>query len=336
MHLRFLNYRMEDTFMLKLKKYCLVWLCVLSGALVTGCATDEGVGFKLNDTTFYFTTGIEDDSVMKNGDYQITKGQAKLMLMLVQDNYTQLMTAEVWSYQMEGRYFSGYVYDSAKNMLARLMLVVMMAEDKGIALDDNENKAVNDKVALFYEMYKDEDLSYITEEEVFELFRMLELSDKVYAELTANIDTEISIDEARIISIQYIYSKDSMKKIESAIADLEAGYEFVTVAAKYSDSKEYAAQIGRGELAVEFEEAAFDLDAGQISEMVICNNGYYLIKCVDDNVAEKSEGQKMRIIEKRKQEQFDMFLADFAKDAYIGFDEKVWEEICNEAESQIG
>ena len=118
-----------------------------------------------------------------------------------------------------------------------------------------------------------------------------------------------------------------MKKMENALADLEAGYEFITVAMKYSDSKEYAVEIGRGELAQEFEEAAFNLDAGQVSEMVICDNGYYLIKCIDDNIEEKSELQRSVIIENRKQKQFDRFLTDFAKGTYIEFDEKLWEEV---------
>lgn len=32
------------------------------------------------------------------------------------------------------------------------------------------------------------------------------LSDKVYDELTRSVDTQVSVDEARVIRIQYIYS----------------------------------------------------------------------------------------------------------------------------------
>lgn len=322
-------YRMEDISMLKLRRCFAVCAGVFLIAALTGCSVNSGPSFKINDTIFYFVTGREEDAVMKSGDYRITKGQARLIISLMQDNYAELLTENIWSYQIDGEDFSSYVYESAESMAARLLLVVMMADEMGIKLENEELEQVSVKVRAFYEGYGKEGLEYITEEEVNELFSMFELSDKVYVELTRNVDTEISVDEARIISIQYIYSKDSMKKIDNALIDLEAGYEFITVAMKYSDSKEYMAEIGRGELSREFEEAAFNLDAGQISEMVICDNGYYLIKCIDDNIAEKSELQRSVIIENRKQEQFDKFLADFANGTYIEFDEQMWGEVCN-------
>ena len=228
-------YLMEDISMLKLKKSMAAGLGVLLIMALTGCSAGSGPSFKINDTIFYFVTGIEDDAIMKNGDYRITKGQAQLILTLMQDNYSELLTENIWSYQIDGEDFSEYVYESVQSMAARLLLVVMMGDNMGIKLGNTELDNVALKVQSFYAMNSEEP-EYISEEEVYELFGMLELSDKVYTELTKNVNTEISIDEARIINIQYIYSKDSIRNIENAIEALEAGEEFALVAKKYKYS----------------------------------------------------------------------------------------------------
>lgn len=165
---------------------------------------------------------------------------------------------------------------------------------------------------------------------------MMVLSDKVYDELTRSVDTQVSVDEARVIRIQYIYSDKSgeasskIEKLEKALEEFQAGEDFAALVSKYSDSPDYTAQIGRGELEKSFEDAAFNLDTGQISDIVSCTNGWYLIYCIDDNVTGKAESQTESIIQKRRNEQFEKHLGDFSDGVELIIDDRQWEKLSSQ------
>ncbi len=78
----------------------------------------------------------------------------------------------------------------------------------------------------------------------------------------------------------------ALKKIEDIQDELNKGADFETLAQTYSDCPS-AAQGGdlgyfsRGQMVPEFEEAAFALEVGEVSELVLTEFGYHLIR-VDD------------------------------------------------------
>ena len=79
---------------------------------------------------------------------------------------------------------------------------------------------------------------------------------------------------------------EALKKIENIQDELNKGADFETLAQTYSDCPS-AAQGGdlgyfsRGQMVPEFEEAAFALEIGEVSEPVLTEFGYHLIR-VDD------------------------------------------------------
>lgn len=306
------------------RKAAVTVLLISAIMLCSGCSRNRE-GITIKGTTFYFTTGLEETAVMKSGDFALTEGQVRLLMTSVKRGYEDILTAGIWNVDINGKQFGDYVEESVLDMCARLLLVNMLADDKGIELNEAEVEECAGSAVKFYEEYRTE-LEYISPEETEKLFVMMRLSDKTYDELTRNVNTEVSVDEARIIKIQYIYSKDSRKKLENALAELEEGADFMTIAGRYSDSADYSVELGRGEMITEFEEAAFNLDEGQMSGIVSCDNGFYLIYCVNDNVEDKAESQKEKIIQKRREEQFAKFFNDYAKDVKLYFDERLWEQ----------
>lgn len=293
--------------------------------MMTGCRLD-GKSVTINKYTFEFITGTHEDSVIRGGDFSLTAGQMQLLLSGVRDGYEAALTSSIWDMQLDDVSFGEYVDDTVLDMAVRLMIVNMLAADKHIELSDSELADSVKSADIFYDEHEPE-LDYVGRDEVEALFEMMRLSDKVYNELGKNVDTDISMDEARVIRIQYIYSKDSMKKLQDALAEYEGGAAFSSIAAKYSDSAEYTAEIGRGEMEKNFEDTAFNLDEGQISGVISCNNGFYLIFCVNDNVEDKIDSQKERIIQKRQKEQFENFFNDFSKNVVLSFDKKAWDRI---------
>ena len=69
--------------------------------------------------------------------------------------------------------------------------------------------------------------------DVEDLYTAHVLSKKVYTEITKDVNTEVSDDEARIITIQQI-RLDSLDNAEIVKARLDEGKDFGTVAAAYN------------------------------------------------------------------------------------------------------
>ncbi len=310
-------------------------MCILIITVFCSCGCSTGrAKMTINGYTFTFTTGSEDEAVIRGGDVYITSAQVRVLLEAVRTGYENALTSDIWTMELANLPFKAHVDNMVLDMAARLVLVNMLADDKHIALNDSELADCTARADTFYDEHS-EDISYIKKDELEKLFVMMVLSDKVYDELTRSVDTQVSVDEARVIRIQYIYSDKSgnaasaakVEKLEKALEEFQAGEDFAALVSKYSDSQDYTAQIGRGELEKSFEDAAFNLDAGQISDIVSCTNGWYLIYCIDDNVTGKAESQTESIIQRRRNEQFEKYLGDFSDGVELILDDRQWEKL---------
>lgn len=318
--------------MLKVSMRRICALVCVAAAVLCGCSSDRPE-LDIKGYTIRFTTGIEKEALIDGEGVSLTDGQVKLLLSAVRDGYEAALTSDIWAMELDKVPFGSYVDDMVLDMAARLVLVNMLAQDKHIELNAGETADCAERAELFYSEYA-QTASYVTQGEVTELFAMMKLSDKVYDELTRDVDTQISVDEARVIKIQYIYSKSSdaaaESRLDGVLEEYENGADFASLAGKYSDSQVYSAEIGRGELEQSFEEAAFNLDAGQISGIVRCDSGLYVIYCIDDNAAGKAESQAESIIQRRRSEQFESSLADFSEGITLSLNERAWEKLKSE------
>ncbi|MGV2687027.1 peptidylprolyl isomerase, partial [Clostridium perfringens] len=94
-------------------------------------------------------------------------------------------------------------------------------------------------------------------------------------------------------------SKELCDKIKSEIDSNEITFEEAAVKYSTCPSKEqggYLGAFGRGMMVPEFEEAAFNLEIGVVSDSVQTQFGYHLI-----NVEEKNEGKEMLFDEVKDQ-----------------------------------
>ena len=77
----------------------------------------------------------------------------------------------------------------------------------------------------------------------------------------------------------------------------------------------------------EVEAVAFELNDGQISDMIKTDDGYYFIKCISKLDEEKTEKNKEIILQQREQEQFNDDYNRFVKNADFELNSQLWDSI---------
>ncbi|EQH19239.1 peptidylprolyl isomerase [Clostridioides difficile] len=126
---------------------------------------------------------------------------------------------------------------------------------------------------------------------------------------------------------------EAKKKAEEALKEVKSGEDFAKVAKKYSQdtSASDGGKLGffsRGQMVAEFEDAAFSMKKGEVSDLVETQYGYHIIK-VTDRINEQTsfedakETIKDQLLKNKYQEQIEKL----TKEAKVEKDEKVINKI---------
>ena len=75
------------------------------------------------------------------------------------------------------------------------------------------------------------------------------------------------------------------------------------------------------------EQAAFELDNGEISSCIAAGDGFYFIKCINKFNEELTDANKSKIVEAREKAAFDDVYEEFAQGLSSRLNEKVWDSI---------
>lgn len=284
-----------------------------------------------------FTTGLQENEIFKIGGLTATVEEANLLLANVKNQYEEAFGEEIWNQEIQGQSFKAYAKEMVKNQLAQLKCMVLYAEKMEISLTTEESDCLLQAAKLYHENLSTEEQQAldVSVEEIHLLYQHLALAEKVYADLTQNVDEEISDAEAKVIVVGHIFKAREDGKEETIKEDLMAlreqivteGVDFASLAKEHSEDEKLEYAFGRGELEQSFEDAAFALETGEVSGIVETRDGYHIIKCISDYDVEKTAQNKEELLKKRKQEAFDTEYAQFTRDLTSEFNAAAWEKV---------
>ncbi len=117
---------------------------------------------------------------------------------------------------------------------------------------------------------------------------------------------------------------ESREEAEDIIALLDAGEEFESLAAEYSldtsnkDSGGYLGFFGREMMIIEFEEAAFSLEIGDISEPIQTDFGFHIIEVLDRSEELEVEFEDVRedVMDMMLEMEMEAVINDLVQDLY--------------------
>ncbi len=293
---------------------------VLAGSL-TGCGT-------LSNTKIVLTTGLTGDQLFKVGKSVCTLPEAMIYVMDYKQQYENAYGVEMWEHDFGGVTLEEYVKDTIVAQLASIKAVTLLAKENNVTLSDAEKEKISRAAEEYYSALTDEQKKYMKVEksDVEDLYTAHVLSKKVYTEITKDVNTEVSDDEARIITIQQI-RLDSLDNAESVKARLDEGKDFGTVAAAYNRDSQTTVTLGRGEKEAAYEEAAFSLENDQISDVIETTDGYYILKCVNNFDRDATEANKITMVEKRRDEEFTEAYETLMADTPSEFNRHKWSKV---------
>lgn len=278
-----------------------------------------------NGSIIYISTGMKKTEFCKVGDLTANMCEADILLSDARKEYEKLFGTDIWGQSIGDVTFDEYVKEQVKAKLERIYCMNLLAEEKGTVLSRTQKEGVSNAVDSFYSGLTPEQISNhsITKEKLNTMFTSFAIAETLYADMTAGENVEVSYDDARVISIQYVCT-DNEEDIKKAQERINNGEVFYVVARAYNPD-EYERECRRGELESTFEDAAYSLSTGEVSDIIEAGGRYYIIKCNSDNDKSKTEANKTLMEEKNRLEVFNSSFEKYEKKYFVEVNEKVWQ-----------
>ncbi len=288
-----------------------------------------------NGSIVYIVTGYGKDVLFRVDNDTAYAMESKVLLADYRAEYEKVFGEDIWSQKIGDATFSEYAKEQVREKLIRVHTMNLMANEKGVVLSRAQTDAVNDAVDEYMASLSDEQVKAmkVSKAKLKEMYTKFAIAKTLYDDMTSNLKFEISADEARVISIQYICT-ENRSDIDTAKKRLDDGETFYMVAALYNGDN-YECQLKRGEMEEAFENVAFELKTGETSDIVEAGGKYYIIKCTSDNDNNKTEANKLALIEQYKLDSFNGEFEKYEAGKYIDINKKEWEKLSVESAQKL-
>lgn len=286
---------------MRINKGLLVLAAVMLVAAVTGC----GIIRKNPEA-------IKNSAVAEVNGYVITREEFDKSFDLIKASYESQYGTDIWNTDMDGKKFIDYVKEQVVEKLILDRLILEDAQKQGIEVTQQEvDQEIKDTKDYFGERFQDILTAQKMSEEQFveEVRQVLIISkyrEKVVESVTVPAEDirkyydenpkEFKNDTVKASHILL----DTREKAEEVLAKAKAGEDFGALAEKFSvepgvdTTKGDLGEFGYGMMVQPFEEAAFALNEGEISDIVETQFGFHIIKVFKKNIVEPTPFEEVK------------------------------------------
>lgn len=324
----------------------LLWLPVillLEVFLLSGCDKDK--------TKIVFTTGFEEDVVFKIEDISCTKSEIMIYLVNTENIYDEVFGEKIWKVPYDDKDVESRYKETILARISQIKAMNLYAKEIGVNLNDEEKKNISMAANEYFSSLSNEEkqLFNVSEELLYNMYAEFAVANKVYEEVTKGVNPEISDDEARTVTIRSILIKtynidengnkiqysqqmkaDAMKRAYEILGKIKAGEEFEILEADYNEDEKSSYSFARGVMPKVIEDAAFNLDEGEVSDVIESEYGYHIIKVISNFDEEQTDINKQLIVSKRKEEAFVETYDNYIKTLTSSINMDLWNSISYE------
>ncbi|MBO6137329.1 MAG: peptidylprolyl isomerase [Lachnospiraceae bacterium] len=311
---------------------------------LSGCGKTENEA-----TQIVLTTEFTDNEIFRIDNLNCTVPEANIYMYTAEDQYTNVFGKEIWNADIKNSMLLDELKDVTLARLAQIKAMALLAGSRSIELDEEEKQKVHEAAQKYMAGLDPASIAKlsISEEIVENMYGDYALAEKVYDSITANVNPEISDDEARTIKVKHIliktYEADEegnktsfgtdrknvafQKAVAIRKEAVSEGADFDALIDKYSEDTTAEYVFGKGTMPEKFEEAAFELGTDEISDVVQTDYGFHIIKCISTFDRDETDANKQRILKQRKKEAFNATYEEFIKTLHSNLNSKLWDSL---------
>ena len=296
--------------------------CLFLVLLLSGCGDKQVV----------LTTGFGKDEILRVEELGCRQNELLVYIRNLRGRYEEAFGSGIWEAAAEDVSLEKSLRQTAMARLSKIKLMNLMAGDYQVHLSAAEKKQAAEAASLYYNSLSEaeiEALGGISESGLTRMFEEYALAQRLYEKLTEGVDTEVSDDEARIITLRRIvlYARreaDDGSSIEmpeeqrNALAEelrarIEEGGDFDKLAYDYSQAEEISISLAKGEADPAIEECCFSLAEGELSPVINTDEGTYLFLCVSTCDRAQTEERKLILAKQRQRDAFEELYQEYIK-----------------------
>lgn len=288
------------------------------------------------------------DLVVKIGEEDVYYSEAMIFFQVIKSQYESYFGEGIWSYDMGGQTFEEAAKEEILNMITQTKIIKNQANNYSVALTDEEEATIVKNGAEFLDNVtpSDQDKYGFTKELIEQFYRENLVYQKVYDAATMNVDTDVSDEEAKQITVEHLLiktlvddesgnqvamsetdKKAALEKAENLLQKAKDSDDFKSLAEENTEDSGVEYTFGAGEMVSEFESAAFALKTGELSDIVETQYGYHIIYCVNDFNEDATLDKKESIIAERQDMLFRNLYEEWSKNYIVDLEDKVWVQL---------
>lgn len=332
-------------------------LCLLVCILVTGgvgCkkgTENTGKPVETPDRTEYM-----DKAVVTVDGVEIGYREMMLYLQAAKQEYEGAYGDGIWQYMLdaEGTTLGERVKNRTLEQVIYVKIVCAQAEKLGIELDSEEKNRVVERTEEYMGKAEYGTLAMygIARKDVESVYADTALAQKVYDNVTLNVDTDISNAEAAQKHLQSLVLKNyhedelgnrtpltvqeligTLDRFDTLYEEAKETKDFYSLAYANTEDKTFLdVMVGEGDLPAELREA-YSLETGE-SVQIRTDSGYYLFYCVSGYDEDATIAKKEEMIALRQEEEFKKLYEDWRRETKIETDEELWKTIGFDLEAE--
>mgnify|MGYP000992874075 CR=1 FL=1 len=337
----------------------LVYLGLLSSIMVFAVGCSKSDDKKNNETSTKQEEkgtdekGTEADNklfekeVVSVGDKKVSYSEAMAYFKSFQAQVEKQYGPDVWGYDFGGgQTFEALAKQDIMNMMVQNKIIGQKADKYNVSISEDEEAQIKENTTKFLAGITDEDKAKygITEEIVTNIFRDDLLKQKVYEAATLDVNTEVSDEEAKQITIQHLLIKTqktdkdgktvefspeekaaAREKAEKLLKEAKKTKDFKKLAEDNTEDSNVEYTFGKGQMVKPFEEAAFAMKPGEVSDIVETDYGYHILYCVSDFNEDATQAKKEDIIKQRQSDAFQKLYTEWQKEVKVKVNDELWD-----------
>lgn len=288
------------------------------------------------------------------GDSEITLGLVNFYIRYqqsaVESYYASTLGDNMWTLEISDGYtYEDSVKESIIDSLEQLYILEDHAEEYEVALTEEELAEIETVAETFDAANEDaaKELISADKETVVDLLELLTLGNKVTEAMIADVDTEVSDEEAAQKALSYMfYSKsitnddgETVEKTEEEIAAAKVEAEDFLAQAKANGSlATYAESLGLEASTATFDSestspteevvaAADKLAENEFAEIIETDYGFYVVQLTSLLDEEATATKKEEIVAERQDEKFNELYEAWLEETEITLNENVLDDI---------